>query len=329
MWGCVDLPILIIEPEQSEKRDLAAEKRTGAKQKPPPPPPQVSITDLKQQIRKVRETARDNVRSLAQQLETSLKQRYPQAKVKSATDHVEATDYIVQNAGRSKVISTNNSVTVQELRPRLIENGFTVINSYHHEFTVNEKKIHDYWDLPRLLDRNLKSTFDVAVKMDGLPDAETKEYVALLGVNSASADDGTVLFVEHFSNIKKDLERAEKVILVVGLDKIVGTSADAIFQAQCMGIFGMENILLGIEPRPEKTEAVDHLPLHAGGARELHVIILDNGRSRMLATKYRDLFLCIGCRACNKHCPIRHAFADTEFIWTPKTYLTQFLYGGG
>src|SRR3972149_103876 len=181
MWGCVDLPILIIEPEQSEKRDLAAEKLTRGGQKPPHPPPPVSITDLKQQIRKVRETARDNVRSLAQQLETSLKQRYPQAKVKSATDHVEATDYIAQNAGRSKVISTNNSVTVQELRPRLIENGFTVINSYHHEFTVNQKKIHDYWDLPRLLDRNLKSTFDIAVKMDGLPDAETRSEERRVG----------------------------------------------------------------------------------------------------------------------------------------------------
>jgi glycerol-3-phosphate dehydrogenase subunit C len=47
----------------------------------------------------------------------------------------------------------------------------------------------------------------------------------------------------------------------------------------------------------------------------------------MIDTKFGDLFLCIGCRACNKHCPIRHAFGDADHIWTPKIYLTQFVRG--
>jgi L-lactate utilization protein LutB len=322
-----DMAIWVIEPDQSEKRDLAADRLTRGGQRAAHIPPPIGVSDLKRRIRKIRETARDDSGFLAQQLQTVLERTYPRAKVTTASDSAEAVKYIVRNAGASNVVSTNNSVAVQELRPGLIENGLTVINSYHHEFTVNEKKIRDYWDLPRLLDKNLQGTFDVAIRMDALPDAETRKYVALLGVNAASADDGTVLFVEHFSNIRKDLEKAESVVLVVGLDKIVATSADAVFQAQCMGIFGMENILLGIEPRPETTESVDHLALPAGGARELHVIILDNGRSDLLGSMYADLFLCIGCRACNKHCPIRHAFADPEFIWTPKTYLTRFLRG--
>ncbi|HJX04128.1 MAG TPA: 4Fe-4S dicluster domain-containing protein, partial [Dehalococcoidia bacterium] len=129
------------------------------------------------------------------------------------------------------------------------------------------------------------------------------------------------------------LRQASKVFLVAGIDKIVKTAEDARFQTQCMGIFGLENIVLGIGPRAESgADVVDiedmDLPLSDSG-RELHLIILDNGRSEMLRGKYRELFTCIGCRACNKHCPIRHALMDVDYMWTPKNYLTQFLCGIG
>lgn len=323
-----ELPIWIIEPEQNDKRDLAADRLVRGAQKSAHIPLPANINDIKQQIKTLRENARDNIDSLVVKLQDSLSGRYPSAKVTTAIDHTSAVSYISQNSGTTKIISTNNSVTVQELRPELVKAGFTVINSYHHEFEVKEKKILDYWDLPRLLDKNLPGTFDVAAKMDGLPRVHTKDYMALLGVNAASAEDGTILFLEHFSNILKDIQQASKVVLVIGLDKIVPTRADAVFQTQCMGVFGMENILLGVEPRPVKTTSIDELLLpDVDTLRELHIIILDNGRRKIIDTKFKDLFLCIGCRACNKHCPIRHSLTDAEFIWTPKTYLTQFLYG--
>ena len=246
-------------------------------------------------------------------------------------DNVDAMTYITQISDGASTVSINNSsIVTQELKPGLIDNGFTVINSYVNEFEVNKKEIRDYWDLPQLFDKNLRATFDIAIKMAGLPDVETKKYLAVLGVNAIAAENGTVFFLEHFSNIYKDLRQASKVILVVGLDKIVKTRQEAAFQTQCTGIFGMESVLLGIEPRPGEMPAIDELPLPPGDReRELHLIILDNGRTRLLEDKFRDLFLCIGCRACNKHCPIRHSFTDVGYIWTPRNYLNQFLYGTG
>jgi len=41
------------------------------------------------------------------------------------------------------------------VKPGLVSNGFTVIDSYFNEFDLKERKILDYWDLPRLLDKNL------------------------------------------------------------------------------------------------------------------------------------------------------------------------------
>jgi len=324
-----DLPIWIMEPELTEKRELSARKLFEGGQKKALIPETVSIDDIKQQLKEIRQYASDNMSLLADQLKTNLSQKYPQVSVKSAVDNVDAVRYITQISDESNTVSINNSsIVTQELKPELIANGFTVINSYLNEFDVEERKMLDYWDLPRLADKNLIGTFEFSIKMAGLPDIETKKYLAVLGVNAISAEDGTVFFLEHFSNIYNDLKQAKKIIMVVGLDKVVKNGQDAAFQTKCMGIFGMESVLLGIQPKPDKTPSIAELELPAGDKeRELHIIILDNGRTNLLQGKFKELFLCIGCRACNKHCPIQHSFTDTDYIWTPRNYLNQFLYG--
>ena len=320
------MPIWIIEPEQAEKRELAALRFSRGGQKAAHIPPLVPVAELKQKIRSVREAARNSIDSLVAKLATAISGRHPEAALHMSPDAADAVDYVTRSAGDAKVISTNNSVAVHELKPGLVANGFEVINSYHNEFQVSERKVLDYWDLPRLLDKDIEGTFGLALAMDQLPTTASKKYIAVLGVNAVSAEDGTVVFLEHYSNIKKDLEGAEQVVLIVGLDKIVENRADAALQAQCMGVFGTENIVLGIEPRPAAAKSLDQLNLpSADGHRHLHVLILDNGRRSLIGGKFKDLFLCIGCRACNKHCPIRHAFHNDDYIWTPKTYLTRFI----
>jgi len=332
MAGCIveqDLLIWIVEPKLTEKEKLSAARLFEATHGITSVAETISIDDIKQQLKEIRRDARDNASSLLEELRTTLSQKYPKVKVKLAEDNVDAATYISEIAEGANTISTNNSsIVTQELKPELIKRGFMVINSYADEFHIEERKIHDYWELPPIYDNDPRETFEVAIKMAGLPDIETKKYLAVLGVNAISAEDGTVLFLQHLSNIHKDLRQASKVILVVGLDKIVKTRQQAAFQTQCMGIFGRENILLGITPKPDGVPAIDELPLPPGGKeRELHLILLDNGRTRLLQGKFQDLFLCIGCRACNKHCPIRHSLANADFIWTPKNYLAQFLNG--
>ncbi len=321
------LPIWIIEPDQSDKRELAALKLSRGGQKSARIPHAASVPELKVKIKQIREAARENIDSLVMNFSNVVKSRYPEAKVEFALDNKAALEYVTRIAGDTRVISANNSAAVNDLKNSLINNGFVFINSYHHEFTVKEKKILDYWDLPRLLESNIEGTFSVVLKREGLPERESLKYIALLGINAASAKDGSVIFLEHFSNIKRDLEKAEKVVLVIGLDKIVATRDEAVFQTQCMGIFGAENILLGVAPQGTQIPSIEDLHLPEGiKTRELHILVLDNGLSKLARDKYKDLFLCIGCRACNLHCPIRFAF-NTDYIWTPKNYLTHFLAG--
>jgi L-lactate utilization protein LutB len=327
-----DLPIWIMEPEAAEKRRSAARTLFEGKHKAPLIQETVSIGDIKKRLKDIRGYVRDNISSLVAEFKTNLSQKYPGVKLKSASDSIEAIRYITEVSNGTRIISVNNScIVAQELKPGLISNGFTVINSYRNEYELEERKIHDYWDLPRLLDKNLAASISISEKISGIDlpaeSVDTKDYLSVLGVNAVSANDSTVFFLQHFSNIRKDLREAKKVVLVVGLDKIVKNRDDAAFLTRCMGIFGMESVLLGMQPKPDKTPTIDELSLPSSNAdRELHLLILDNGRTDLLQGKFRDLLLCLDCRACNQHCPIRFSF-DVDYIWTPKTYLSQFLYG--
>ena len=278
-----DLPIWIEEPRSRKKADLLARNLFKIGRQQVLPSETTSVHDVKQQLKKIREYARDNLNQLTEELKANLSQRYPQIKILSAVDDAKAIEYIIGISDGIDSISINNSSVVsRELKPGLIANGFKVFNSYLNEFEVKERTIIDYWDLPCLLENELMGSFSISTRMAGLnhsnaTDAEVKKYLSVLGVNAVSADDGTVFFLQHFSNIQKDLMQAEKVVFVISLDKIVRNKEEAAIVTESMGIFGMESILLGIQPKESETPSIAEQPLMAvDKKRELHIIILDS-----------------------------------------------------
>ena len=305
-----DIPIWIFEPNPTEKWDLWTRKFTEPILKSDLITEFTGIDDTKRQLKEIREYARDNIKSLIEELKATLSSNYPKVTIKSAADSAEALAYIGEISDGIKTVSINNSRSVtQELKPGLMANGFTVIESYFDEFEFKEKdrKSLEYWELPLAVDKEQEGTFDISVKMAGVDApaiAGTKRYVAVLGVNAISASDGTVFFLQHFGNIHTDLSQAKKIVMVVGLDKIVKNREAAAFQAKCMGIFGAETMILGIQPKPVKTPTIAELPfVPADTDRELYVILLDNKRTSLLDSRFKDFFLCIGCRSCTGSCP--------------------------
>ena len=51
------------------------------------------------------------------------------------------------------------------------------------------------------------------------------------------------------------------------------------------------------------------------GPREYHVVLLDNGRSQMLAGEFREMLRCIRCGACLNHCPVYSAIGGHAYGW--------------
>jgi len=129
-------------------------------------------------------------------------------------------------------------------------------------------------------------------------------------------------------NIGKVFEQARNIIFIAGIDKIVESAEDAVFQTQCMAVFGSEVLPLSFGVKQTPSDPADHsAPMSpAATAGSIHLIVLDNGRSRIGRSAYRDLLACIDCRACTKSCPGSRFFAEGA-TWSPKEYLYFSLLG--
>jgi L-lactate utilization protein LutB len=315
------LRISILEPAAKERQRQFSRiiVRKGTK---------LDLEDIKAQLKELRQYALSNHSSLLAQLKSNIS-NCQGVQLAAASNAEQAAAYIKEVADGIKLISVNkSSVISNELRPELRKSGFDVYVRYFKEFEYFDKRITDYWQLPDFHQKGLTESFDIATTITKLKSSQVRDYVAVLGVNAMSAQDGSLFFLQHFSNIAKDLEQARKIILVVGIDKIVKDRESAAFQTRCMGIFGAESALLDLRPKEAERYDFDALPtLPEGQDRELHVLLLDNGRSNLLRSGFEQLFLCINCRACARQCPIGQPLSRDGAVWSPKNYLFMFLLG--
>src|SRR5690606_20146966 len=51
------------------------------------------------------------------------------------------------------------------------------------------------------------------------------------------------------------------------------------------------------------------------GPEEYHVVLVDNGRSKMLAGRFREMLRCIRCGACMNHCPVYGSVGGHAYGW--------------
>jgi L-lactate dehydrogenase complex protein LldF len=125
--------------------------------------------------------------------------------------------------------------------------------------------------------------------------------VGLSGVNFAIAETGTLLLVENEGNGRMCTTVPEVHVAVMGLEKVIEKLSDVppllrllTGSATGQAITTYVNMITS----PRKSEEKD-------GPKEVHLIILDNGRSRMLADpEFRQTLLCIRCGTCLNHCPV-------------------------
>jgi iron-sulfur cluster protein len=122
--------------------------------------------------------------------------------------------------------------------------------------------------------------------------------VAVSGANFAVADTGTLVVVESEGNGRMCLTLPEVLVSVVGIEKVVPTWAEL-------------DPLLRLLPRSSTGERMNpYTSTWTGvtpgdGPREVHVVLLDNGRTRALADDVgRQALRCIRCSACLNVCPV-------------------------
>lgn len=135
--------------------------------------------------------------------------------------------------------------------------------------------------------------------------------VGITGANFLIAETGSSVIVTNEGNgdLTQILPRVH--IVIATIEKIVPTREDTmtILRVLARSATGQEfSTYTTFSTGPKRPEDPD-------GPEEYHVVILDNGRSEMLATEFRDVLRCIRCGACMNHCPIYHAIGGHAYGW--------------
>jgi len=125
--------------------------------------------------------------------------------------------------------------------------------------------------------------------------------MGITGANVAVAENGSLVIVENEGNARLLASLPSIHVVIIGMDKLVECSEDAMavlrMLTRCASGDRITSYTTWIRgPIPYTEGGVEH--------RELHIILLDNGRSQWAQDPwYQEVFQCIQCGACENVCP--------------------------
>lgn len=151
-----------------------------------------------------------------------------------------------------------------------------------------------------------------AFARDRLREVFLSAEVGITGGNFAVAETGTICLVTNEGNGRMVTSLPPVHIAVIGMERVVETWEDF-------------DLMVSLLPRSATGQALTVYTTMVTGPRrtgesdgpdELHVVIVDNGRSGILGGPYREVLNCIRCGACLNVCPVYrqvggHAYAAT------------------
>jgi L-lactate dehydrogenase complex protein LldF len=125
--------------------------------------------------------------------------------------------------------------------------------------------------------------------------------IGVSGVNFAVAETGTILILENEGNIRLTTSVPKTHIAVMGIEKVIPRFADLEVFLKLLPRSGTGQHLTSYQSLITGTKRT----ADAEGPDELHIVLMDNGRSKMLAhPTTRQSLACIRCGACLNACPV-------------------------
>jgi L-lactate dehydrogenase complex protein LldF len=125
--------------------------------------------------------------------------------------------------------------------------------------------------------------------------------IGISGVNFGVAETGTILILENEGNIRLTTGVPKTHIAVMGIEKIIPYLTDLDVFLKLLPRSGTGQRLTTYQSLITGTKRDEG----AEGPEEIHIVMLDNGRSKMLAHPVtRQSLACIRCGACLNACPV-------------------------
>ncbi|HWQ55249.1 MAG TPA: LutB/LldF family L-lactate oxidation iron-sulfur protein [Bryobacteraceae bacterium] len=136
--------------------------------------------------------------------------------------------------------------------------------------------------------------------------------IGISGANFLVADSGAVALVENEGNIRLTTSAPKIHVAVAGIEKLIPRAQDLATFWKLLGRSGTGQpltVYTSFLSGPRRPGEID-------GPEEFYVVLLDNGRSRLLADKEkRQSLYCIRCGACLNTCPVYRKIGGHSYPW--------------
>jgi L-lactate dehydrogenase complex protein LldF len=218
-----------------------------------------------------------------------------------------------------RVVKSKSMVTEEvELNEALEHAGIEAVETDLGEYIVqlaHEKPSHILAPAVHKSKGDISDLFAEKLGVANLREAEEMTVVArkrlrekfltaemgITGANFAIAETGSIVLVENEGNIRLSTTLPRIHVALVGIEKIIPALEDlAVFlkilarSASGQKMSSYVSLITGARRAGE-----------ADGAEEFHLILLDNGRTRILADEeMRESLYCLRCGACLNVCPV-------------------------
>jgi L-lactate dehydrogenase complex protein LldF len=226
---------------------------------------------------------------------------------------------LARRNGVKRVVKSKSMVTEEiELNEALEAAGVEAVETDLGEYIVQlarEKPFHILAPAVHKSRGDISELFAEKLGAANLKEAEEMTLVArkelrekfctadmgVTGANFAIAETGTIVLVENEGNIRLSTSLPRIHVAIMGIEKVIPRLGDlAVFlrilarSASGQKMSSYVSLISGPRRQGE-----------ADGASEFHLIILDNGRTRILADEeMREALYCLRCGACLNVCPV-------------------------
>jgi L-lactate dehydrogenase complex protein LldF len=251
-------------------------------------------------------------------------------RAKDAQAAREIVGWILKDRGVRRVVKSKSMVTEEiHLNSHLVKLGLNIVETDLGEYIIQiagEPPSHiivpaihkDRRQIGRLFADKLGCEYsdDPAILTSIAKKILRQEFLSaeagISGANFAVADSGSLVLFTNEGNGRMCTTLPPLHIAVLSIEKVVPSLADLpkfirLLPRSATGqiITSYTSIITGTRKSDEST-----------GAKELHIVLVDNGRSTIVRGQYREMLKCIRCGACLNACPVYkvvggHAYGAT------------------
>jgi L-lactate dehydrogenase complex protein LldF len=236
-----------------------------------------------------------------------------------ATEAMRAILGILEQHQVKHVVKSKSMITEEiHLTPVLEKNGIESLETDLGEFIVQITGDRPYHIITPVMHRSASEISAIFHEKYGLPEDSTPEQITafvrehlrekflnadagITGANFLVASSGSVALTENEGNGVLSMSVPRVHIAIAGIERIIPSIEDLDLFWPLLSTFGTgqklsayNSLVSGPRSRGE-----------SDGPEHMYVVLLDNGRSRLLAaTPQRRALSCIRCGACLNACPV-------------------------